>query len=105
MKWFVTFLIFLIFESVGNFLTGILYSNLNFFFLLSILIIYALGNFFWLISLKNGSGLARGSLYFSVGIVLTTATMGIFYYNEPINAIKFFGMLLGIISLVLLTNK
>jgi multidrug transporter EmrE-like cation transporter len=105
MRWFVAFLIFMVFEASGNFLSGILYSNVNFFFLLAILAIYAAGNSFWLISLKNGSGLARGAVFFSVGIVLTTASIGIFYFGESATAPKLFGIVLGIVSLVLMTYK
>ena len=95
---------FLFFESIGNFLVGFLYSNLNFYFLFTILAIYAIGNSFWLYSMK-GSGLARGSVFFSVGIMITTATFGIIYFNETISSLKLFGIFLGIISIVLMTRE
>jgi multidrug transporter EmrE-like cation transporter len=64
-----------------------------------------MGNSFWLISLKKGTGLARGAVLFSVGIVLITTSIGVFYYNEEITVIKFFGIVLGVASLLLMTES
>lgn len=104
MKWLVPFVFLMVFETIGNFLTGLVYSIHNLIFFSFILLLFAIANYFWLISLKGRSGLARGSVYFGVGIVLTTAATGIIFYNETFDLLKISGIVLGLVSIVLMTK-
>jgi len=105
MKWAVPFLLLLIFETLANFFSGLFYSFHNIIFFVFILALYGIGNYFWLLSLKGGSGLARGSVYFGVGVVLTTALIGMAFYSESIGLVKISGMFFGIGSIVLMSKE
>jgi glucose uptake protein GlcU len=61
-----------------------------------------LANIFWLSAIKNGSGLARGAIIFSVASALIATILGIYFYNESTNKIQMIGMLLGVVSLILI---
>lgn len=63
---------------------------------------YALANTFWLFALKNGSGLGRGAILFSVVSAILAAGIGIFLYKEALSKYQLIGIAIGLISLVLL---
>ena len=63
---------------------------------------YIIANIFWLSAIKNGSGLARGAIIFSVGSAVVATGIGLLVYNEKVNTLQVIGMLLGIVSLVLI---
>jgi len=95
----------MLFEIIANGLSGLFGSFQNLFLFLFILLVYAVANYFWLISLKKGSGLARGTVYFGVGIVLATTLIGIVFYSETLTTFKAIGVALGSISLVLMVKE
>ena len=66
------------------------------------LLSYIIANIFWLSAIKNGSGLARGAILFSVGSAVVATIIGLLIYHEKTNAIQLVGMLLGLCSLVLI---
>ena len=104
MKWVVPFSLLMIFEIVGNFFTGLFGSIQNLVLIPLVLAMYAIANYFWLQSLKKGSGLARGSIYFGVAVVVITTIIGSVFYEEALTLVKIFGIGLGIISLFLLSD-
>ncbi len=63
---------------------------------------YVVANIFWLFALRNGSGLARGAVIFSVSTAVVAVILGIFLYKENINKIQIIGIILGTISLILI---
>lgn len=63
---------------------------------------YLIANTFWLFALKNGAGLAKGGIIFSVACALLAIILGMFIYKEPVNRLQTAGIYLGIISLVLI---
>lgn len=63
---------------------------------------YVAANTFWLFALKNGSGLGRGAILFSVASAILAATIGFLFYKEQVSKIQLFGVAFGIISLVLI---
>ena len=63
---------------------------------------YFIGNIFWLFALREGSGLARGAIIFSVATAVIASVIGIYFYNESLNKIQAVGIMLGVISLVLI---
>jgi multidrug transporter EmrE-like cation transporter len=63
---------------------------------------YLIANSFWLFALKNGSGLGRGTIIFSVATAIIAVILGIIFYKEPANKFQIIGLFLGIIAIVLL---
>lgn len=61
-------------------------------------------NTFWLLALRNGSGLARGIIFFSVGVMLFGLIAGNLWYGENMSRTKVFGASLGLVSVVLLSQ-
>jgi len=63
---------------------------------------YLIANSFWLFALKNGSGLGRGAVIFSVATAIIAVILGILFYKEPANKLQIVGLFLGIVAIVLL---
>jgi glucose uptake protein GlcU len=63
---------------------------------------YLLGNMFWLFALKNGSGLARGAIIFSVVSAILATVIGIIFYREELTTTQIAGIIVGIVSIVLI---
>jgi multidrug transporter EmrE-like cation transporter len=63
---------------------------------------YVVANIFWLFALKNGSGLGRGAILFSVVSAILAVTIGFLFYKEQISKIQLLGVFLGVISVVLI---
>ena len=59
---------------------------------------YIIANIFWLYAIRNGSGLARGAVIFSVGSALVAALIGVFFYKEKTGPVAIAGIMLGIVS-------
>jgi multidrug transporter EmrE-like cation transporter len=63
---------------------------------------YLIANSFWLFALKNGSGLARGAVIFSVASAIIAIALGIFLFKENVNKFQIIGLALGVVSIILL---
>ena len=63
---------------------------------------YIIANIFWLFALKNGAGLTRGAVFFSLGSEIIAAILGLFYYHEHLSTVQFSGVLLGVVASVLI---
>ncbi len=63
---------------------------------------YIVANVFWLYALREGSGLTRGALIFSVGSAVLAIVIGLVLYQETLSRIEAVGVMLGIIALVLI---
>lgn len=63
---------------------------------------YAIGNAFWLWSIKTGSGLARGAVIYVVITAIFTSIVGLYFYQESMNKIQITGIVLGVLSLILI---
>lgn len=66
------------------------------------LLAYLLANTYWLIALKNGSGLARGAIIFSVASAILASIIGLVFYKEQLSILQITGVTLGIISIILI---
>lgn len=66
------------------------------------LVCYMLGNVSWLIALRNGSGLGRGAVLFSVASALLAVIVGIVMYHEKVTVVQALGIMLGIASIALI---
>lgn len=64
------------------------------------LLAYLIANTFWLFALRNGSGLGRGAIIFSLVSAIIALLLGIFLYQEKVTNPQIIGMVLGLISLV-----
>lgn len=64
--------------------------------------VYILANAFWLFALKDGAGLWRGSLIFSIGSAVIAILIGLLMFNEAISRLQILGIIFGIIALTLI---
>ena len=104
MKWFLFFSLLMVFETIGNFFSGLFGSFQNFLLFPLVLFIYAIANYFWLQALKSGSGLARGTIYFGVAVIILTSLTGFVFYEEELTILKIIGIGMGLFSLYLLAD-
>jgi drug/metabolite transporter (DMT)-like permease len=63
------------------------------------LFLYLVANSFWLFALKNGAGLGRGAIIFSVASAIIAVILGALFYKEEVSRIQMIGFVLGIASL------
>jgi drug/metabolite transporter (DMT)-like permease len=63
---------------------------------------YVIANVFWLMAIRNGSGLARGAVIFSVSSAVIAVAIGLLVYKEQMGKAQILGVLFGIISLILI---
>ncbi|MFA5001124.1 MAG: EamA family transporter [Candidatus Paceibacterota bacterium] len=92
-----------IFEIVVDILTKEWSLKINLWYLaVGALISYLVANSFWFWSLKNGSGLARGAVIFSVSSAILAVLFGLVWYQEKMTTIQLVGVFIGIISLTLI---
>lgn len=61
---------------------------------------YLVANTFWLFALKNGSGLGRGAIIFSLVSAIIAILLGTFLYQERVSIHQMIGMVLGLIALI-----
>ena len=64
---------------------------------------YLVANSFWLFALRNGSGLARGGLVFSVACMLLALFIGVWMYGEQVTKLQCTGIGLGFVAVVLMS--
>ncbi len=66
------------------------------------LLAYFVANVFWLISIRKGSGLARGAVLFSIGSAVVAIIIGALFYQEKIGKVELAGLLVGVVAIVLI---
>lgn len=66
------------------------------------LLFFLIANSFWLLALKNGAGLGRGAVVFSVSSAIIAVLLGIFIYHESVSRFQVLGLILGVIALTLI---
>ena len=60
---------------------------------------YLAANTFWLFALRNGAGLARGGLLFSVSCTVLALGLGVLLYRETLSQAQWVGAALGLVSM------
>jgi len=101
-KWLIPLFLLIIFETVADiFAKEWSLRNTAWIAMLS-LFFYLVANSFWLFSLKNGAGLGRGAIIFSVLSAVIAMVLGVIFYKETVSRTQYIGFLLGTISLVLI---
>ena len=63
---------------------------------------YITANIFWLMAMKHGIGLARGSVIFGVAQGIIAVILGIFWYKESYSTTTMIGVALGVGSIIFL---
>jgi drug/metabolite transporter (DMT)-like permease len=101
-RWLFPLLLLIIFEAVADVFAKEWSLKKMIWFAIISLALYLVANSFWLFSLKNGAGLGRGAIIFSVASAIIAVILGMVLYKEPINRIQIIGFLLGVVSLVLI---
>lgn len=64
---------------------------------------YLICNTFRLFSLKNGVGLGRWAIIFSVASGVLAVLIGVFLFREHITALQMTGIVIGLVSIALLS--
>lgn len=100
--WLLPILLLVVFEAIADILakeweihSGVLRAS-------GALFAYLVANSFWLFALRNGAGLARGGMIFSVACAVLAIFIGLWMYREPFTKMQAVGMLLGVFSLCLI---
>jgi multidrug transporter EmrE-like cation transporter len=66
---------------------------------------YVFANIAWLISLRSGGTLSKGSVIFSALSGVIAVVIGLFIYHEKASPYQLIGMALGIAAIVFLTAE
>ena len=103
MIWIFPLLFLIVFEIIADIFAKEWSLKVGFWYLaVGALISYLIANSFWLIALKNGSGLARGAIIFSVSSAIIASVLGLVWYQEKMSIIQLVGVFIGIISITLI---
>lgn len=105
MKWLIPLAILIIFEGAADFLTGKYGEVGKINFAILAFIGYAIGNISWLIAIRNGSGLARGAIIFSVASALVAVLIGLLIYKERLTGFQLIGVTLGLVSIAMIFSS
>lgn len=100
--WIFFLLLLIVFEGVADILAKNYSLHAGLFYFVGAISAYVVANVFWLFALRNGAGLARGSIIFSVASAVTAVLLGLLLYRETVPLRGIAGIFLGIISLVLI---
>lgn len=103
MPWIVPLILLIVFEGMADILSKEWSLHGKPFRWIAALGAYGLANVFWLIALKNGSGLTRGAIAFSVGSAVLAVGIGMLLYRESVTKTEMIGVVFGIIALVLIS--
>ena len=101
-QWLLPLLVLILFELIADVLAKNWSLNGGWFLAIASLTAYLLANTFWLFALKNGSGLGRGAIIFSLVSAIIAILLGVFLYHEKVSTIQMVGITFGLVSLVLI---
>lgn len=102
MGWVIPLLILVLLEASADILAKTWQIKSIWFWAAAALIAYLLANMFWLLSLKNGAGLAKGAVLFSIMSAILAVIIGVVFYKEQITQIQLVGLIIGIIAIALI---
>ena len=101
--WMVYLLALVAFEVVADVLAKHFALNGRLFFGVFSLCGYILANIAWLISLRSGGTLSRGSVIFSALNGVIAVVLGLFVFHEKASPNQLIGMVLGLAAIVFLS--
>jgi len=102
MHWIIGISILIFFEIIADVLAKNWSLKGHWLLAVGALSAYLLGNLFWLFALKNGAGLARGTIIFSIISALLTVSLGIFIYKETLSPHQSVGIGFGVLAIIFL---
>jgi drug/metabolite transporter (DMT)-like permease len=102
MIWIFPLVLLIIFEAIADIFAKEWSLRQHSFLWVGALVAYCIGNTFWLFALKNGSGLSRGAIIFSLTSEILALLIGLVLYKEHFTHTQILGMVLGIFSLILI---
>jgi drug/metabolite transporter (DMT)-like permease len=100
--WVIALLLLITFEAIADILSKEYSLHGTFLYWSLALSGYIIANIFWLISIRKGSGLARGAILFSVGSAIAAVLIGALSFQEKIGKVELVGIVVGILSVVLI---
>lgn len=100
--WIIFLALVVIFELAADVFSKEWSLNSRYCYLAGAIIFYLVSNLAWLLSLKYGSGLARGVTIFSVAGAIIAIAIGVLFYKEQATRLQAAGMVLGLASLALI---
>lgn len=102
MKWILPLSLLVAFEFIADILAKEWSIKSGVILAAAALLAYLIANSFWLFALKNGSGLARGAVLFSIASGVIAVLLGLFLFKETVTRIQLIGLILGLISITLI---
>lgn len=100
MNWIIPLLFLIVFELIADVFAKEYSLRDSYYLWGGAIVSYIIANAFWLNAIKNGSGLGKGAIIFSVVSAIMATIIGVLVYKEIVTKIQFLGMMLGIISLI-----
>jgi glucose uptake protein GlcU len=100
--WVIALLLLIGFEAIADILSKEYALHGTFLYWVLALSGYIIANIFWLISIRKGSGLARGAILFSVGSAILAVLIGVLKFQEKIGKVELVGIVVGILSIILI---
>jgi drug/metabolite transporter (DMT)-like permease len=100
--WVIALLLLIGFEALADILSKEYALHGTFLYWALALSGYIIANIFWLISIRKGSGLARGAILFSVGSAILAVLIGALKFQEKIGKVELIGIVVGVLSIVLI---
>lgn len=82
MGWVIPLVLLIVFEGVADILAKEWAIRGKFTWWLLAIGGYVVANTFWLFAIRNGSGLTRGAIIFSVGSAILAVAIGLLLYRE-----------------------
>jgi len=102
MIWIIPLVGLIIFELIADIFAKEYSLKNNSALWLGAVLSYVIANVFWLYAIKNGSGLARGAIIFSVSSAVIATVLGLYFYHEKMTGYQTAGIILGLTSLILI---
>jgi drug/metabolite transporter (DMT)-like permease len=102
MNWIISLCLLVLFELIADVFAKNWSTEGKIYFWVASILSYVIANIFWLSSIKNGSGLARGAVLFGVSSAVVGALLGIFLYKENLSLQQIIGISIGIVAIVLI---
>lgn len=103
MKRAVPMLFLVVFESIADIFAKKRSENNIFWYSLIAIWFYVICNIFWLFALKNGSGLGRWAIIFSVASGILALGIWFFMFKETFTPIQIIWLIFGLVSIVLVS--
>ena len=99
MHWLIPLAILVILEATADIISKTWQIRGGWYIAALALLTYLTANAFWLLALKNGAGLAKGAVLFSIFSAIVAVAIGVIFYKESLSTIQLVGLIFGIIGI------